>query len=257
MIHPSALIDPSAKIAEGVTIGAFSVISAGVEIGEGTHIAPHVVIKGPTKIGKNNKIYQFASIGEDPQDKKYAGEDTELIIGDNNVIREYCNFNRGTTQGAKRTVIGSRNLFMANVHIAHDCVIGNDIIMANNSSVAGHVEIRDFVIMSGYIGIHQFCLIGEHAFISHGMLISQDVPPYLIVAGGRRNKVSGVNTEGLKRRGFTPDAIRAIKEGYKVLYMRQLALSDATQALKQMAKTSPEIELYLDFIAASKRGIIA
>lgn len=257
MIHPSAIIDPSAKIAPGASVGPFAVIGANVEIGEGTSIAAHVVIKGTTKIGKRNKIYQFASIGEDPQDKKYAGEDTELIIGDDNVIREYCNFNRGTIQGAKRTVIGNRNLFMANVHIAHDCVIGNDVIMANNSSVAGHVEIRDFVIMSGYIGIHQFCLIGEHAFVSHGMLITQDVPPYLIVAGGRRNKVSGVNAEGLKRRGFTPEAIRAIKEGYKILYMRQLSLSDATVALKQLAKTAPEIEAYLDFLAASKRGLIA
>lgn len=257
MIHPTAVIDPSATIAEGVSIGPFAVIGPNVDIGEGTIIGSHVVIKQSTKIGKNNKIYQFASLGEDPQDKKYAGEDTELIIGDHNVIREYCNFNRGTVQGAKRTVIGHRNLFMANVHIAHDCMIGNDIIMANNSSVAGHVEIRDFVIMSGYIGIHQFCLIGEHAFISHGMLISQDVPPYLIVAGGRRNKVSGVNAEGLKRRGFTPEAIRAIKEGYKILYMRQLPLSEATQALKQLAKRAPEVELYIDFIACSKRGLIA
>ena len=179
------------------------------------------------------------------------------MIGDNNVIREYCNFNRGTMQGAKRTVIGSRNLFMANVHIAHDCMIGNDIIMANNSSVAGHVEIRDFAILSGYIGIHQYCLIGEHAFISHGMLVTQDVPPYLIVAGGRRNKVSGVNTEGLKRRGFSPEAIRSIKEAYKILYMRHLPLSDATDALKQLAKTAPDIELFLDFLASSKRGLIA
>ncbi len=210
-----------------------------------------------TRIGQHNKIYQFASIGEDPQDKKYNGEKTELVIGDNNVIREYCNFNRGTMQGAKRTVIGSRNLFMANVHIAHDCMIGNDIIMANNSSVAGHVEIRDFAILSGYIGIHQYCLIGEHAFISHGMLVTQDVPPYLIVAGGRRNKVSGVNTEGLKRRGFSPEAIRSIKEAYKILYMRHLPLSDATDALKQLAKTAPDIELFLDFLASSKRGLIA
>ena len=257
MIDNTAIIHSSAKIAENVTIGAFSVIGEGVEIGEGTVIAPHVVIKGPTKIGKRNKIYQFASIGEDPQDKKYAGENTELIIGDDNVIREYCNFNRGTIQGAKRTVIGDRNLFMANVHIAHDCMIGNDVIMANNSSVAGHVEIRDFVIMSGYIGIHQFCLIGEHAFVSHGMLITQDVPPYLIVAGGRRNKVSGVNAEGLKRRGFTPEAIRSIKEAYKILYMRHLSLADATTALKKLAKTAPEIEAFLDFLAASKRGLIA
>lgn len=252
MIDERAFIHPTAQLAENVTVGPWAYIGENVSIDEGTCIGPHVVIKGPTRIGKNNKIFQFASIGEQPQDKKYDNEPTELHIGDNNVIREYCNFNRGTVHGGGVTKIGSRNLFMANVHIAHDCIIGNNIIMANNTSVAGHVEIRDFAILSGYIGIHQFCLIGEYSFLSHGMLITQDVPPYMMVAGGRRKMVSGINVEGLRRHQFSPEAIRAIKETYKILYMRNLPLSDATHQLVELAKTHSEIERVVGFIKESK-----
>lgn len=257
MIDDLAFIHPSASIAENVTIGPWAYIGENVSIGEGTAIGPHVVIKGPTTIGKNNKIFQFASLGECPQDKKYDNEPTELIIGDDNVIREYCNFNRGTVHGGGVTKIGSRNLFMANVHLAHDCIIGNNIIMANNTSIAGHVTIKDFAILSGYIGIHQFCLIGEYCFLSHGMLITQDVPPYMMVAGARRKKVSGINLEGLKRHQFSKEAIRAIKETYKILYMRNLSLDEATQQLTELAKQHPEIERVVSFIAESNRGLLA
>lgn len=257
MIDERAYIHPSAVIAKNVTIGPWAYIGENVTIDEGTWIAPHVVVKGPTRIGKNNKIFQFASIGEQPQDKKYNNEPTKLIIGDDNVIREYCNFNRGTVHGGGVTQIGSRNLFMANVHIAHDCIIGNNIIMANNTSVAGHVEIKDFAILSGYIGIHQFCKIGEYSFLSHGMLITQDVAPYMMVAGERRKKVSGINVEGLRRHQFSPEAIRAIKEAYKILYMRNLRLSEATEQLIDLAKTHPEIERVVSFIEASERGLLA
>jgi UDP-N-acetylglucosamine acyltransferase len=257
VIDERAIVHPTAKIADNVTIGPWTTVGENVSIDEGTWIAPHVVINGPTRIGKNNKIFQFASIGEQPQDKKYAGEPTELIIGDENIIREYCNFNRGTVHGGGVTKIGSRNLFMANVHIAHDCIIGNNIIMANNTSVAGHVEIKDFAILSGYIGIHQFCLIGEYCFISHGMLITQDVPPYMMVAGERRKKVSGINAEGLRRHQFSTEAIRAIKESYKILYMRNLSLQEATHQLRDLAKEHPELDRLLSFIEASKRGLLA
>lgn len=257
MIDERAFIHPSATIGPDVSIGPWAYIGENVSIDEGTMIGPHVVIKGPTRIGKNNKIFQFASIGEQPQDKKYDNEPTELVIGDDNVVREYCNFNRGTLQGGGITRIGSRNLFMANVHIAHDCQIGNNIIMANNTSVAGHVTIKDFAILSGYIGIHQFCLIGEYSFLSHGMLITQDVAPYLMVAGGRRKKVSGINLEGLRRHQFSPEGIRAIKDMYKILYMRNLSLAEATAQLEELAKTHPEIQRVLTFIGESKRGLLA
>jgi UDP-N-acetylglucosamine acyltransferase len=257
VIDERAIIHPTARVAQNVTIGPWAYIGENVSIDEGTVISPHVVIKGPTTIGKNNRIFQFASIGEQPQDKKYDGENTELIIGDDNVIREYCNFNRGTVHGGGVTKIGSRNLFMANVHIAHDCIIGNNIIMANNTSIAGHVTIKDFAILSGYIGIHQFCLIGEYSFLSHGMLITQDVPPYMMVAGERRKKVSGINTEGLRRHQFSPEAIRAIKETYKILYMRNLPLEEATSQLVELAKAHPELERVVNFIEESKRGLLA
>ncbi len=257
MIDERAFVHPTATIADNVTVGPWAYIGENVSIDEGTVIGPHVVIKGPTRIGKNNKIFQFASIGEQPQDKKYDNEPTELIIGDDNVIREYCNFNRGTVHGGGVTQIGHRNLFMANVHIAHDCIIGNNIIMANNTSVAGHVRIKDFAILSGYIGIHQYCLIGEYSFLSHGMLITQDVPPYMMVAGERRKKVSGINTEGLRRHQFSTEAIRAIKETYKILYMRNLPLTEATQQLRELAKQHPEVELVVKFIGESNRGLLA
>lgn len=257
MIDERAIVHPSAEIADNVTISPWAMIGENVKIGEGTWIGPHVVIKGPCAIGKNNKIFQFASIGEQPQDKKFGGENTELVIGDNNTIREYCNFNRGTEQGGGVTKIGSNNLFMANVHIAHDCIIGNNIIMANNTSIAGHVTIKDHAILSGYIGIHQFCLIGEYCFISHGMLITKDVPPYMMVAGERRKKVSGINSEGLRRHEFSKDAIRHIKEAYKILYMRNLSLEQAKTELNALARSEPAINRILSFIEDSERGLLA
>lgn len=256
MIHSTAVIDPSAKLAEGVSVGAYAVIGADVSIGEGTQIFPHVVIKGPTTIGKRNKIYQFASIGEDCQDKKYAGERTELVIGDNNVIREYCNFNRGTVQGGSVTRIADNNLFMAGVHIAHDCQVGSGIIIANNTSLAGHVTIKDFAILSGYIGVHQFCDIGEYAFVSHAMMVTKDIPPFMLVAGGRRSKVSGINSEGLKRHNFAPEAIQDIKEAFKILYKRELPLVEALTQIEVLSQGTPQLRLMIDFIKASKRGII-
>lgn len=257
MIDERAIVHPTAEIADNVTISPWAMIGEHVKIGEGTWIGPHVVIKGPCTIGKNNKIFQFASIGEQPQDKKFGGENTELVIGDNNTIREYCNFNRGTEQGGGVTKIGSNNLFMANVHIAHDCIIGNNIIMANNTSIAGHVSIKDHAILSGYIGIHQFCLIGEYCFISHGMLITKDVPPYMMVAGERRKKVSGINSEGLRRHEFSKDAIRNIKEAYKILYMRNLSLEEAKSELNTLAQNEPAINRILSFIDQSERGLLA
>lgn len=257
MIDERAIIDPKAVIGKDVTIGPWTLIGPDVTIGDGTTIGSHVVIKGPTRIGKNNQIMQFASLGEAPQDKKYANEPTELIIGDNNVIREYCNFNRGTMQGIEKTIIGNNNLFMANVHIAHDCVVGNHIIMANNSSLAGHVEVDDFAILSGYIGVHQFCQIGRYAFISHGMLITKDVPPFLMVAGGRRNGAAGINSEGLRRHGFSKDAIQKIKTAYKILYLRGLNLDEASAQISEMATELPELKPMVDFLGKTKRGIIA
>lgn len=256
MIHPTAQIDPAAKLAPGVSVGAYAVIGPDVIVGEGTEISPHVVIKGPTHIGKHNKIYQFASIGEDCQDKKYAGERTELVIGDNNVIREYCNFNRGTVQGGGVTRIGSGNLFMAGVHIAHDCQLGSNIIIANNSSLAGHVTVKDFAILSGYIGIHQFCEIGEYSFISHAMMVTKDVPPFMLVAGGRRHKVAGINAEGLKRHQFTAKATQDIKTAFKILYKRELPLQEALVQIEALVLETPILKLMVDFIKGSKRGII-
>lgn len=256
MIHPTAVIDPRAKLANDVSVGAFAVIGPDVTIDEGTMISPHVVIKGPTTIGKNNKIYQFASIGEDCQDKKYAGEKTELRIGDNNVIREYCNFNRGTVQGGNITRVGSNNLFMAGVHIAHDCQVGSGIIIANNSSLAGHVTVKDFAILSGYIGVHQFCEIGEYAFVSHAMMVTKDIPPFMLVAGGRRHKVSGINSEGLKRHQFSTQAIQDIKNAFKILYKRDLPLVEALTQIEALIPQTPQLTLMVDFIKGSQRGII-
>ncbi len=257
MIDDRAIVDPRAKVADDVRIGPWSYIGPDVEIGSGTVISPHVVIKGPTKIGKNNKIYQFASLGEDPQDLKYAEEATILEIGDNNVIREYCNFNRGTVQGGNITKIGNNNLFMANVHIAHDCILGDYIVMANNSSLAGHVIVKNYARFSGYIGVHQFCQIGEHSFISHGMLITKDVPPYVLAAGGRHSQATGINSVGLERHGYSSEAIQKIKTAFKIIYRRGHSLQDAIQQIQEMAVDTPELQVMLDFLKASKRGIIA
>ena len=255
MIHPTALIDPKAELADDVEVGAFSIVNAKVRIDSGTKIRSHAVITGRTTIGKNNEIFQFTSIGEQPQDKKYNGEDTELIIGDNNTIRESCTFSRGSSQGGGVTRIGNNNWIMACVHIAHDCILGDEIIMANNASLAGHVTIGDHAILSGYSLIHQFCTVGEHSFTSFASHVNQSIPPYVTVAG-EKARVKGINSEGLKRRGFTPEQIGQVRRAYKALYRESLPLDEATARITEMASDSPELELLVNFLNLAERGII-
>jgi UDP-N-acetylglucosamine acyltransferase len=255
MIHPRALIDPKAELADDVEVGAFSIIDAKVRIDSGTRVGPHAVLTGRTTIGKNNHIFQFTSIGEQPQDKKYGGEDTELIIGDNNTIRELCTFSRGSAQGGGVTRIGNDNWIMACVHIAHDCILGDNIIMANNASLAGHVTIGDHAILSGYSLIHQFCTVGEHSFTSFASHVNQSIPPYVTVTG-EKARVKGINSEGLKRRGFTSQQISQVRRAYKALYRESLSLKDATAEIIDMAVDNPEIQPLVDFLKSAERGII-
>lgn len=255
LIHPTAIIHPEAHLAESVAVGAHTVIGANVSIGANTWIGPQVVIDGPTTIGQDNRIYQFASLGADPQDKKFQGEVTELIIGDRNVIREFCTFNRGTAQDKGKTVIGDDNWIMAYVHIAHDCIVGNNTIFANNATLAGHVTIRDWVILGGFTLVHQFCVLGEHAFTGMGSAISKDVPPYAMVSGAPAEPHS-INTEGLKRRGFSKEAIHRIKEAHRVLYRQQLATAEALDKIQAEWGEFADIQLLLEFCRQSQRGLI-
>lgn len=255
MIHTSAIIDPSAKLASDVSVGPYSIIGADVEIGSGSEIGPHVVIKGPTRIGRENRILQFASIGEDPQDKKYNGEPTLLEIGDRNLIREYCTLNRGTVQGGGVTRIGSDNWIMAYVHIAHDCIIGNNTIFANAASLAGHVTIKDFVILGGFTNVHQFCVLGEHSFTGINTVVLKDVPPYVMTSGSPAEP-HGLNAEGLKRRGFSAEAIQEIKRAYKILYKSNLRLEEAKSRIAEMAKSCDELAIFSEFLEKTERGII-
>ena len=255
MIHATAIIDSAAQLAEDVTVGAYTIIGAGVQIGSGTSVAPHVVIKGLSSIGRDNKIYQFASIGEDPQDKKYAQEVTRLEIGDRNVIREFCTMHRGTIQDQGITKVGSDNLFMAYSHVAHDCVIGSQIVMANGASLAGHVVLDDFAILGGFTLVHQFSRIGRYSFSAMGSFISRDIPPYVMV-GGQPTKPYGINSIGLERKGFGTECIREIRKAYKTLYKAGLKLEDATEMLNHMAKETPEIDCIVAFIKSSNRGIL-
>ncbi len=255
MIDSRAIIDPSAKIAAGVTIEAFAVIGADVEIGEGSCVCSHAVIKGPTRIGKNNKIYSFSAVGEAPQDKKYAGEDTRLEIGDGNVIREFCTINRGTVQCGGVTRIGNNNWIMAYVHIAHDCIVGNDTVLANNATLAGHVSIGDYVILGGATLIHQFCSVGAYAFTAMGSVVPKDIPPYLMVSG-HMAKSHGLNTEGLKRNGFTPDEIKLLRSAYKTLFRSGLTKKEAITQLEPVAENSKPLQVLVDFIKQAKRGVI-
>ena len=254
-IHPTAIIDPKAELDSSVTVGAYSVIGANVKVDAGTTIASHVVLQGPTTIGKNNQIFQFSSLGEAPQDKKYRDEPTTLEIGDNNTIREFCTFNRGTIQDKGVTKIGNDNWIMAYVHIAHDCTIGNNTILANNSSLAGHVDIHDFAILGGFTLIHQFCKIGAHVITAVGSVVFKDVPPY-VTAAGYDAKPHGINSEGLKRRGFSPESITQIKRAYKALYRNGLSLEEAKVELANMQKNCPEIIMLSDFLTVSSRGIV-
>ncbi|WP_139557598.1 acyl-ACP--UDP-N-acetylglucosamine O-acyltransferase [Methylotetracoccus oryzae] len=255
MIHPSAIIDPSAQIADGVSIGPFSIIGPGVSIGSGTEVGPHVVIRGPTRIGCDNRIFQFASVGEDPQDKKYGGESTTLEIGDRNVVREFATIHRGTAQDRGITRIGSDNLFMAYTHVAHDCVVGNRIIMANAASLAGHVEVDDFAILGGFSLVHQFCRIGQYSFSAMGSVISRDIPPYVMV-GGRPTKPYGINSVGLERNGFGSEALRQIKKAYKIIYKAGFKLDEAIKLLDEVTVEHPEIVPLVDFLKTTGRSIM-
>jgi len=255
LIDPRAVIDPGAELAADVTVGPFSVIGAGVSIGARTRIGPHAVINGPTRIGEDNHIFQFASVGEAPQDKKYAGEPTRLEIGDRNTIREFVTINRGTVQDEGVTRIGDDNWIMAYVHIAHDCQLGNQTILANNASLAGHVKIEDHVILGGFTLIHQFCSVGVHALTAFGSGISMDVPPYVTV-GGSPARAHGLNMEGLRRRGFSEDTRRTLKQAYKILYRENLSLQDAIERLKALAGECTEVEVLLDFLERQTRGIV-
>jgi UDP-N-acetylglucosamine acyltransferase len=255
LIDPKACIDPRAEIDEGVEVGPFTVIGAQVRIGKGTWIGPHAVIKGPTRIGRDNRIFQFASVGEDPQDKKYAGEPTRLEIGDRNVVREFATIHRGTAQDAALTRIGDDNLLMAYSHVAHDCFIGNHAIMANAASLGGHVRLEDWAILGGFSIVHQFCHIGMHSFSAMGSVLTKDVPPYVTVSG-HPAKPFGINSEGLRRRAFSTDAIQHIKQGYKLLYKSHLRLEEALEALQQLAQEYPEVACMADFTAHSSRSIV-
>jgi len=255
MIHPSAVIEASAQIGQNVRIGPFTYIGHNVVIGDDTIVESHVVIKGPTTIGRGNHFYQFSSIGEACQDKKYKDEPTELRIGDFNIFRESCTVHRGTMQDKGVTIIGSNNLFMAYTHVAHDCVIGDNTIFANNASTAGHVHVGDWAILGGMSGVHQFCHIGAHSFIGAGSVVVKDVPPF-VMAHGSHAVPSGINSEGLKRRGFTSEAVLEIKRAYKILYRQGLTVSEALTALESKAAESPEVKQFTDFIQNAPRGII-
>jgi len=255
MIHPQALIDPSAKISANVEIGPFSVIGPEVTIGEGTWIGPHVVINGPTRIGQNNRIYQFSSLGEIAQDLKYAGERAALEIGDGNVFRECCTVSRGTSGGGGVTRIGHDNFFMAYVHVAHDCQVANHTVFANCASLAGHVRVEDYAVLGGFTGIHQFCRVGEHCMTGIGTVTFQDIPPY-VVAAGNTAKPYGINITGLKRRGFSTEGISVLKKAYKLIYKSSLRLEEAITAIEGLADGHPEVDVLARFLRVEGRGII-
>jgi UDP-N-acetylglucosamine acyltransferase len=254
LIDPRAVVDSAAKIDSSVYVGAYSIIGADVEISRGTRIEPHVVIKGPTIIGADNHIFQFASIGDDPQDKKYAGERTKLVIGDRNTIREYCTLNRGTVQDAGVTTIGSDNWIMAYCHVAHDCIVGDRTIFANNASIAGHVRIGDHAILGGFTAVHQFCRIGAHSLCSMFSYVTKDVPAYVTISG-RPAEPRGINAEGLKRRNFTAEQIRNIREAYRVVYRQELKLDEAIAQLTPLVAEQPEIKPFVDSLRDGSRGL--
>lgn len=255
MIHPQALVHPQARIGNGVEVGAYSIIGADVEIGDRTWVGPHVLINGPTRIGADNRIYQFCSLGDAPQHTSYKGEPTRLEIGDRNVIREYCTFNRGTVTGGGVTRLGNDNFVMAYCHVAHDCRVGDHTVFANAASLAGHVDIGDYTVLGGFTLVHQFCRIGTHCMTAVGTVLFKDVPPY-VTAGGASAAPHGINARGLKRRNFSDEAIRAIKRAYKVLYKSGLHLEEAIAELERMGREHDEVARFAAFIKASERGII-
>jgi UDP-N-acetylglucosamine acyltransferase len=255
LIDETAVVNPTAEIGNNVSIGAYSIIGADVVIGDDSWVGPHVVIKGPTRIGQSNRIYQFSSIGDDPQDKKFSGnEQSTLEIGDRNLIREYCSINRGTEEGGGKTVIGHDNWIMAYVHIAHDCLVGNSTVFANNTTLAGHASIDDFVILGGFTGVHQFCHIGKHCFTAISSVVVKDVPPFLMVSGNTA-KPSGLNREGLKRHGFTTETIDLLRKAYKIVYRNGLTRKLAVEALEELALQSEVVKEFSNFIEKSSRGI--
>jgi UDP-N-acetylglucosamine acyltransferase len=257
LIHPTAVIDPSAVLGPGVQVGAYVVIGAGVEIGENTRIGPHCVVTGPTRIGRDNVFHGQASIGADPQDKKYRGERVELVIGDGNSIREFVTINRGTGDGGGITRIGDRNWILAYAHVAHDCIVGDDCVFSNNSTLAGHVTVGNQVILSGFAGVHQFCRVGDHAFIGMGAFVNGDVPPFVMVAQEKYARARGINAEGLKRRGFDATRIASIKRAYRALYMGDAKLDEAKTELGEIAAAgSDDVRAMLDFIERGERPLL-
>ncbi len=255
-IHPTAVVDPTAQLGRDVEIGAFSLVGPDVSIGDGTHIGPHCSISGPARIGRDNRIHGFAAIGGDPQDKKFAGGRTELVIGDGNTIREFVTINRGTENGGGTTRIGDDNWLLAYVHIAHDCIVGSHCVFSNNATLAGHVEIGDHAILSGFVGVHQFCRIGAHAFIGMGALVNGDVPPFVLVAQEGYGRPRGINSEGLKRRGFDSERIAAVKRAYRALYVSGANLEDARSQLSELARDSNDVRALLDFIDSGERPLL-
>ena len=254
MIDPRAVVASSARVHDSAQVGAFAIIGEDVEIGRGSRVEPHVVIKGPTLIGADNHIFQFASIGDDPQDKKYAGERTRLVIGDRNTIRESCTINRGTVQDLAVTTIGNDNWIMAYVHIAHDCVIGDNTILANSTQLAGHVHIGNFAVLGGFTGVHQYCHIGAHAMLGIASVVTKDVPAF-VIAQGQPAEPRGINAEGLKRRGFNPEQIRNIREAYRTVFRQALKLEEAVGIIEDLVLDQPELQMFLDSLKHGSRGL--
>ena len=255
VIHPTAIIAEGAQIDPSVTIGPYAVIGEHVCIGADTTVGAHAVIEGHTTIGRDNRIFQFVSLGAAPQDKKYAGEPTRLEIGDGNTIREFCTFNLGTAQGGGLTRLGHDNWVMAYVHIAHDCIVGDHCILANNATLAGHITLGDYVFLGGLTAVHQFCIVGAHAMTAGGSIVVQDIPPYVTAAGNHASP-AGINSEGLRRRGFSTETIAKIKQAYRQLYRQNLSLEEAKTAITESANDCDALGLFVDFFARSKRGVI-
>ena len=255
LIHATALVAPDTRLGEGVEVGAYAVIGPGVEIGANTRIGAHAVLQGPMRLGADNEVFPFASVGSAPQDKKYKGEPTRLEIGDRNVIREFVTLNRGTTKDEGVTRIGDDNLFMAYSHVAHDGRVGSHCVLANTATLGGHVHLGDWVIMGGFSGVHQFCKVGAHAFIANNAAVTRDVPPY-IMAVGQPAAAHSVNAEGLKRRGFTPEQIRNLRNAFRLLYRSGLKLTDATAQLAAIAQEQPEVRALVEFLPLSTRSIV-
>lgn len=255
MIHPTAIIDPKATVADDCEVGAYSIIGADVEIGSGCVIGPHVVISGPTRLGCNNRIYQFSSLGEAPQDLKYNGEPTRLELGDNNTIREYVTMNRGTVDGGGLTSVGNDNLFMGYTHVAHDCHIGNKTVFSNGASLAGHVTVGDQAILGGFTLVHQFSVIGPHAFTGMGTAVNRDVPPFVMASGNHAHAV-GINKKGLRRRGFSDETVTALHRAYMLLVKQRGGRDEAVAQLEESAERFPEVREFVDFVVNSQRGIV-